>query len=223
MKICFKCKKEKELSEFYKNKKDGYSSYCILCNAEYNKLYNKLNKDSIKKYKKQYRLINRVKTKKYKKNYYRFHKNQTKLYYKLNKEKNSEYCKSYYKKNKNKLDNNTKKYKRNLYNTNSNFKITQLLRNRLHSSIKKNKSNNTIKLTGCSIDQLKEHLQSTAISNGYKNFNINNYSGKEYHIDHKIPVSKFNLKCSYHQKLCFNWSNMQILKANKNRIKYNKI
>lgn len=39
----------------------------------------------------------------------------------------------------------------------------------------------------------------------------------------EVPISKFNLNCSYHQKLCFNWTNLQILKANKNRKKYNKI
>jgi len=36
MKICLKCKKEKELDEFNKNKtsKDGYQSYCKSCKKE---------------------------------------------------------------------------------------------------------------------------------------------------------------------------------------------
>lgn len=72
-------------------------------------------------------------------------------------------------------------------------------------------------------NKLKTHLQDTATKNGYTNFDINNYSGREYHIDHIIPCSAFNLSCSYHQKLCFNWNNPQILKAETNLIKGNKI
>lgn len=64
---------------------------------------------------------------------------------------------------------------------------------------------------GCSIDQLKTHLQQTAINNDYTTFDINNYSGKEYHIDHIVPCDAFNLKCLYHQKLCFHYTNLQIL------------
>ena len=36
MKHCGKCKKEKELSEFHRYR-NGYQSYCKLCNLEYNK------------------------------------------------------------------------------------------------------------------------------------------------------------------------------------------
>ena len=39
MKICGKCKQEKPLSDFYKNKfkKDGLSDYCITCTKEENR------------------------------------------------------------------------------------------------------------------------------------------------------------------------------------------
>jgi hypothetical protein len=84
------------------------------------------------------------------------------------------------------------------------------------------KSASVLKLIGCSIEQLKEHLQQTAIKNGYSDFDINTYSGKEYHIDHIIPCSAFNLKCSYHQKLCFNYLNTQILESKENILKSNK-
>lgn len=41
MKICTKCKIEKELTEFTKDKtkKSGLRSYCKLCNKELNLLY----------------------------------------------------------------------------------------------------------------------------------------------------------------------------------------
>ena len=46
-KICNKCKQEKELTEFYKNKKrkDGHSTWCKECDREYNQMYYKQNKD----------------------------------------------------------------------------------------------------------------------------------------------------------------------------------
>lgn len=101
--------------------------------------------------------------------------------------------------------------------------VRKKLRDRIRSALKYNyKSKKTMELIGCSIEQLKEHLQQTAINNGYKNFDINNYSGYNYHIDHIIPCDSFNLKCSYHQRLCFNWSNLQILTAMENIIKSNK-
>ncbi len=42
-----------------------------------------------------------------------------------------------------------------------------------------------MKLIGCDLNTLKNHLQKTAIKNGFLNFDINNYSGYDYHIDHK--------------------------------------
>ena len=41
MKVCIKCKEEKELIEYYKHPKtkDGYLSSCIICKKEYDKNY----------------------------------------------------------------------------------------------------------------------------------------------------------------------------------------
>lgn len=71
MKICSKCRQEKELTEFSKNKssKDGFHHRCKLCvrqynkdnkehNAKYNKLYYQINKDSIRAQKMDYYYAN---------------------------------------------------------------------------------------------------------------------------------------------------------------------
>ncbi len=106
----------------------------------------------------------------------------------------------------------------------SNYKIKTLLRHRIWLAIKDNqKSTHTMELLGCSIEFLKDNLQATAIFNGYKDFDINNYSGKEYHIDHIVPCDCFNLKDPNQQKDCFNWQNLQILEAKVNIIKKTKI
>jgi len=96
------------------------------------------------------------------------------------------------------------------------------LRYRIWSAISNNiKSYRTKNLIGCSLNNLKNRLQKTAIMNGYKDFDINNYDGKKYHIDHIIPCSIFDLSKEEEQRKCFHWSNLQILEASEN-LKKNK-
>jgi len=87
-----------------------------------------------------------------------------------------------------------------------------------------NKTAHTLELIGCSIEFLKRHLQKTVDDRyGVGVFNINNFDGGKWHIDHIVPCSAFNLKCSYHQRLCFNYTNLQILSKKDNLEKCNKI
>lgn len=143
-------------------------------------------------------------------------------YYYRNKDKIISMVKRYRSKKENKDKINS--YRRNKRKTNSNYRIKRILITRLGHALKGNtKSASTMCLLGCRIDELKTHLQNSALLNGYKDFDIDNYSGKDYHVDHIIPCDSFNLKCSYHQKLCFNYSNLQILKSDENIRKFNKL
>ena len=78
MKTCSKCKIEKELTEFNKNKtkKDGLHNLCKSCVKEYNKEYYKENKDIIIKQVREYRAKNKSKSKEIKKKYYKKNKEQ---------------------------------------------------------------------------------------------------------------------------------------------------
>lgn len=51
MKKCSKCKLEKDLSEFNKNKgkADGYNSFCRVCHGEHNRTYYSLNSEKQRK------------------------------------------------------------------------------------------------------------------------------------------------------------------------------
>lgn len=190
--------------------------------TEYHKKYYQNNKNKprlkYKEYQKQYRKNNsniKEKIKESNKKWYE----KTKEY---RKPKVKEYSKKYYQNNKEKI----REYKREYFKAYRKNNIAMLLRGRIRSAIKSQntiKQFSTISLIGCSINHLKEHLQQTAFQNGYLNFNINDFSGKEYHIDHIVPCSLFNLKCSYHQKICFHWSNMQILSAKENLEKQNSL
>lgn len=131
-KECYKCKQEKELSDFHKDKsrKDGYFSYCKKCY----KLWYIDNKTKILERHISYRNKNRKKIKDYSKKHsvlYKDRKNQIRKERRIN---------------------------------DINFRITDRLRSRIRLVLKNiSKSDNTMNLLGCSIEQLKNHLQNTAI------------------------------------------------------------
>jgi hypothetical protein len=85
------------------------------------------------------------------------------------------------------------------------------MRRRVLDAIKGNpKQSTTFKLVGCSIEELKSHLQKLFLPD----MNWNNYG--EWHIDHIIPCSSFNLTSIEEQKKCFNYTNLQPLWAKDN-------
>jgi len=211
MKKCCICNELKIESEFGidKRHKDGLISTCRSCT-------NKKARESYSKYK--------DKRSQRRKIYYLENKSiineKHRKYFNENKFKIHEKHKLYYQKNKSKK----LLYEKNKTKTNINYKLTRLLRSRILVALKTStKSNSTLNLLGCSIEQLKQHLQQTAINNGYLDFDINSYSTKEYHIDHIVPCDSFNLPCSYHQKLCFHYSNLQILTSIENIKKGNRL
>lgn len=107
-KICYKCKIEKKLYEFYQDlySKKMFSNVCILCEKEQQRNYRLLNKDKIKIKKEEYKKNNKDKisllTEKRKNKF--FKNNSIKDFSKINKiccrckiEKNSEYFNKNYK------------------------------------------------------------------------------------------------------------------------------
>jgi uncharacterized protein (DUF983 family) len=95
-------------------------------------------------------------------------------------------------------------------------KIIRNVRSRIFSAIK-NKSKHTITYLGCNCSEYlkwllyNEHL-----------YTFENY-GKEWHIDHVIPISKFDIKNEEQQLLAFNWRNTMPLSVKENLSKNNKI
>ena len=68
------------------------------------------------------------------------------------------------------------------------FRMTMNMRNRLHMALKgRIKSNTTLNLVGCSIEELKQHLEKQ-FTNG---MSWENYGA--WHIDHIKPCASFNL------------------------------
>ena len=95
-------------------------------------------------------------------------------------------------------------------------KFKRVIRSRIISAIG-NKKNHTFEYLGCnSTDYLNWLLTN---DNGYTMEN----RGKEWHIDHVIPLSKFNLEDHNQQKIAFNWRNTMPLSCKENLSKNNKI
>jgi uncharacterized protein (DUF983 family) len=95
-------------------------------------------------------------------------------------------------------------------------KIIRNVRSRIFSAIK-NKSKHTISYLGCNCsDYLKWLLKNN------NSYTFENY-GKEWHIDHVIPISKFDITNEEQQLFAFNWRNTMPLSVEENLKKNNKI
>lgn len=157
LKICSHCRRELSLDHFNKCKScsDGLEAQCKDCKKEYTKLYLKSE--------------NRKKSDKL---YYQNHKEVILERGRENKERRSLYDKDYYEKNKEKrilqsnlyLKSDQGRLKRSINSRRRrkedlNFKLAHLLRNGLRTRLNGSKKNSTFDLIGCSLDELKVHLE----------------------------------------------------------------
>ena len=100
------------------------------------------------------------------------------------------------------------------------FKIRKNIRDRMRSAMKgKSKSKNTMELLGCTIEELKTHLEKQ-FTHG---MNWDNYGKKGWHIDHILPCASFDLTDPEQQRKCFHYTNLQPLWATDNYKKKDKI
>ena len=111
--------------------------------------------------------------------------------------------------------------KRERYHKDLNYRLSSIVRSRISRSLRDNniqykKSNHSIDLLGCSIVELKAHLEAK-FTDG---MSWENYG--EWHVDHIKPCASFeNLgTCPKQQRECFHYSNLQPLWATENRQKY---
>lgn len=202
MKICTKCKDEKDFNLFSNNKnyKDGKDNICKKCHKE----YDQLNRDKQLKYHKEKRKNELDKFKAYDKEYNLKNKERYKQEYILNKEKYQQRNKIYNSKPEVKERKNQKIRERR--KNDPLFKIKENLRIRLYKSIKLNKSVSALTLIGCSIPKLKQYLESLFLPEmSWENHGI------IWEIDHIIPCSSFDLTILKEQQKCFHYSNLQPL------------
>lgn len=171
MKNCTNCKDLKELSAYHKSKysKDGYKSVCKICRNKQQQEYRDNNKDKINEY--------------------------MQNYYKDNTDIIKKKCKLWVDKNRKKVNNTKKEWKEKnkekwaLYVQQQNKTYTHKWRMFLHGTLKrmnKTKNDKTINLLGYSALDFKLHMESLFLDG------MSWLNHGEWHIDHIIPLSKFN-------------------------------
>ena len=171
---------------------------------EYHKQWYLKNKQHKKEYDTKYRkeIYNKVRREKI--------KNDPEYRKKIN-----EFLKEYSKRPEQKIKRN--KYLKNKLKTDYNYKLIHTIRVRIKDVLRgHSKSDSTINMLGCTINELWKHLEST-----FKPGMTKENHGL-WHVDHIIPCSSFDLSKPEEQAKCFHYSNLQALWAHENLSKGDK-
>ena len=140
-----------------------------------------------------------------------YYRQKAKEYYYSHKKQILEYSRKYYKLNRQKIIDYNVQLRRNKRLNNINIRLKDRLSKRLWDAVKGNcKSDKTMKLLGCSVEFLKQHLE-TQFKPG---MTWDNYG--KWHVDHIRPCCAFNLKLKSEQQKCFNYTNLRPLWAEEN-------
>jgi hypothetical protein len=94
----------------------------------------------------------------------------------------------------------------------TNRAISLNLKNRINNAVSVNgvrKAQSTFDLTGCTVPELRQHLQAQ-FTDG---MNWSNYGRTGWHIDHIRPCASFDLADPKQQRQCFHYTNLQPLWA----------
>jgi hypothetical protein len=204
-KVCTKCRMEKNLNEFHKDKsnKSGYYTICKTCK-----------KTKMKELRQKYSILEtrEIKDKKVccrckkEKNILEFVKNRC---CKDGFDKECKECKYKY--------NHSYSEARKQYDPE--FKILKNMRSRLSESLRgKSKSQTTCQLIGVDFEIFTKWIE-FQLEEG---MTMENY-GSVWHLDHVLPLSSFNLLDEEELLKAMNWKNIRPLLALKNIQKSNKI
>jgi len=195
MKQCPKCLCSLDTSKFYSNPRtsDGLAYVCKLCQADYSKKYRNKNKVEVAKNKKQW--------------------------YESNKDKVLSYTKEWYQNNKEHVIRRVVKYRSKILKTDIVFKLQKNVRHRLGKLLKQQSSSIAVAFLGCSLEELKIHLESKF----EPGMTWDNYGPKGWHIDHKDPLSSFDLTNPEQLKKACHYTNLQPLWWQDNLSKSNKV
>ena len=210
-KTCVKCLVNKDIKEFYKNKKKkgGYQNECKVCNNQYLKEYNLKNPNKRKEINDRYVKNNPEKVKESCKSWYDRNPDYQNTWYENNKEKKSETGKIWYYlnkdhkllttkewtiNNKESVNEYRRNWSKNRKKIDSLFRLSENVRSSIRKSItekKFRKTNKTIEILGCSFDELRIYIDSKFES--WMNWeNYGKYNGElnyGWDIDHIIPTS----------------------------------
>jgi len=210
-------KKEYDKKYYLKNKehRDAYNKEYYSKHRE-QKIKNNNKPENIKR-RKEYHLKNKIKRNAYSREYNLKNKKQQRDNY----FKNFEHIKEQHKEYNSRPERQERRrnYNTNKYKTDINFRLAALCRNRIRRALKGiAKSASTMKLIGCTIDELRRHIES--LFEPWMTWENQGLGG--WDIEHKKAMSNFNLIDPEQQRACCNWSNLQPMEHIANIKKGNK-
>lgn len=239
-KICSKCGIEKDIDLFVVVSRypDGHGACCKECHNNYNRksYYDNIDerrekgKINSRKYNKVHPERHRASFKKYRLNNPERRKQTEKEYRAKNLDKIRKWKRDDYLRHRDKRANTNKLYiernrieinKKNKERRNSTpqNKLKHNLRNRIRVVLNgTQKGGHLPELVGCSVDFLKQHLESQ-FKNG---MSWSNYGSNGWVVDHYIPLDAFDLTDMTQQLAAFNWRNLNPLWLPDNSKKKNK-
>lgn len=191
MKTCSKCKQTKAFTEFHKQSKktDGLRSHCKVCRKEY--------------YQNNWEKIN-AKVSKWQKNNREKKNANSRRWRKNNREKYRASQRKSIQRPEYKKKVNARAKER--YRTDPVYRIKRILSSRLRSALNGNiKSASTMKLVGCSVQHVKDHLEKQF----QPGMTWENHG--KWHVDHMLACDTFDLEDPEQQRRCFHWTNLQPL------------
>ena len=200
-KTCPKCGVEKDFSEFGKDKrrKDGLFSWCKSCKKE----YREAKREEIHKYNIKYYEANHDKELSRSKEYREANHEEILARRRGNYQANREEMRAKMRTPEYRAKTNKRNKKR--HKEDPLFRIANNLRSRVKMALKAQgakKFTSTMDLIGCSPEFLTKHLEKQ-IKPGTKR--------EDYHVDHINPCALFDLTKEEEQKMCFHWTNLQLL------------
>lgn len=114
----------------------------------------------------------------------------------------------YYNRNRGRINLQRTKYQSTKRKNDIRYRIYCNLRSRINLALKSSsKSNGTINLLGCSIPELKKHLESQFLPG----MTWETYGLRGWHVDHVVPCAVFDFTDPEQQKMCFNYTNLRPL------------
>jgi len=217
-KVCKHCQIEKELVEFPRHgqMKDGHLNQCRECKNKYLKKYGQDNKEKLSQKAKTYYKENQETIKQRVRNHRRENAHE------INEKRRERYENDEEYRNKRLKECSTSNAKcrperrKRAKEERSAAYYLQLCRKRMWHAFngRGTKSAKTKALLGCDGEFLKQYLEGTKVL------------GKDYthaHIDHIIPCCSFDMTDEQQQRMCFHYTNLQLLPAKENLEKSNKI
>jgi len=205
MKPCIKCKNEFEVNpiNFPKNKhsKDGFENVCKKCKSEYDKQYKTLNKEKAYAKCREWNNSNKSKI-----------AETTQNWIENNPDRHKEIKKNAFKKYMSSPENQDKRreydreYVKQKRQNDVEYQIKDSVGSMVYYHLKERKSEHTIEYLGCPIKEYIVYLENMFLPE----MNWDNY-GIVWEIDHKIPLSSFDLKQEEAIYESFNYKNTQPL------------